>query len=127
LVEILVETPSTPTIIWQIVAPSDLAQGQVEELLRSAGHLVIREGILPTSASLGVVRSAISITRREREVLEAPLSHDHTLEMSAALGISRPTVEWHMRNLMRQFEVGSRHRLVAKAILCGLLPASQNE
>jgi DNA-binding CsgD family transcriptional regulator len=113
-------------VLWQILAPGDHAREAVEALLREHGYQVIQEGVVPFDAPISLVRSAISITRREHEVLTALLNHDHTVAMADSLGISRSTVEWHLGNLMRCCGVSSRHRLLAGALLSGALEATQN-
>jgi DNA-binding CsgD family transcriptional regulator len=120
------ETLPTQSTIWQEVAPDDDARQDVERLMRRSGYRIIDRGILPADATLGIVRSAVSLTSREREVLEALLLHDHNREIANALGISTRTVEDHIRIKMQQFGVASRHRLLARALLSGLLTASES-
>lgn len=121
------EPSPTPTIIWQVAVPDEDARRELERLLlRRHGYRTIYLGILPAGATLGVVRSAVALTERELDVLKAMLTRDHIREIAADLGISVSTVGFHLRNMMQQFGVASRHRLLARALLSGLLPANEN-
>jgi DNA-binding NarL/FixJ family response regulator len=79
--------------------------------------------ILKTSPHPRLERSAVDLSRRESEVLEALLNNRSNKEIANHLSISERTVKFHVSNVLRKFRVGRR----ADLILLGTQMASQQQ
>ena len=79
--------------------------------------------ILKTSSHLRMERSAVDLSRRESEVLEALLDNRSNKEIANRLSISERTVKFHVSNVLRKFRVGRR----ADLILLGTQMAAQQQ
>ncbi|WP_232457869.1 LuxR family transcriptional regulator [Burkholderia ubonensis] len=62
-----------------------------------------------------------SLTPRELECLKWVAAGKSTWAISLILGISEHGVLHHVRNIMRKFDVQTRHLAVLKAIACGIV------
>lgn len=67
--------------------------------------------------------AAIKLTARELECLKWVASGKSSWEVSRILGRSEATVNFHLANIMRKFDVGTRQQAVVKAIAAGLVSA----
>ena len=65
----------------------------------------------------------IKLTARELECLQWVASGKSSWEVSRILGRSEATVNFHLANIMRKFDVGTRQQAVVKAIAAGLVSA----
>src|SRR5439155_23671439 len=99
-------------IILEVIIPDRSFRRQVEQWLCEGRFLVLNGGPRPEAAELGVIRAAVTITPRERQVLEMLERYDHDHEIAAALFISEDTVQTHLWNLKQKLGVHSRHRLL---------------
>ena len=61
------------------------------------------------------------LTKRETEVLQWIAAGKSSWEISRLINISEHGVIYHVRNLLRKFDVTSRHQAVVKAISLGLV------
>ena len=61
------------------------------------------------------------LTRREAEILAWIAQGKSNWEIARLVDISEHGVSYHVRNILLKFDVGSRHRAVAKAQIYGLL------
>lgn len=64
--------------------------------------------------------SAADLTRRERDVLRLVAAGHADREVAARLAIRPRTVEWHVANILRKLQVGSRTAAAGYAIRHGL-------
>lgn len=64
---------------------------------------------------------SIQITDRERQVLANMAQGLSMQENAAALGLSKYTIDFHMRNIYKKLDVGSQTEAVAKAVRAGLI------
>lgn len=67
------------------------------------------------------IKELIKVSPREADILRELFSYDRNEDVANALCISVHTVKSHVRNLLRLFEVGSRHRLIVRAIQWGFV------
>lgn len=63
----------------------------------------------------------MTLTPKERSVLELLTRHLTNKEIALALGIGQETVKWHLKNLFVKLDVTSRKQIVCRAQLMGLL------
>lgn len=63
----------------------------------------------------------VTLSAREREVLQLVVDGASNDEIGARLGISSRTVESHLRRLFERVGVGSRTELAARALRSGWL------
>jgi LuxR family maltose regulon positive regulatory protein len=63
----------------------------------------------------------MTLTPKERSVLELLTRHLTNKEIALALGIGQETVKWHLKNLFVKLDVASRKQIVCRAQLMGLL------
>ena len=72
------------------------------------------------SSSIGENPDFVSLTDREREVLQELAEGKTTRDMAAALGVSVKTVETHRRNIMEKLNLHSVAELTKYAIRAGV-------
>lgn len=65
--------------------------------------------------------AGIKLTARELECLQWVAAGKSSWEVSRILGRSEATINFHMANIMRKFDVGTRQQAVVKAIAAGLV------
>jgi DNA-binding CsgD family transcriptional regulator len=66
--------------------------------------------------------NSISLTLRERQILQYADEHDATSkEIASALGIEKRTVEFHIANVFRKMGVKRRQSAIKMAKALGLL------
>lgn len=65
------------------------------------------------------------LTKREREVLEGVAAGDTSKAISEDLGISEPTVKWHVAKALRKLSAHSRSEAVAIAVARGYIRATR--
>lgn len=75
----------------------------------------------PDIAKSDHAASGPKLTKREVEVLQWIAVGKNTWEISQLTRLSEHGVIFHVRNLMRKFDVSSRYQAVVKAIAAGLL------
>lgn len=75
----------------------------------------------PSYLDIGAAGSEIKIqlTRREEEILKFFASGKTSKEVAYELGVSKPTVDTHRRNMLKKNRVASTSELVGKAIRNG--------
>ncbi|MBY0239745.1 MAG: LuxR family transcriptional regulator [Burkholderiaceae bacterium] len=66
-------------------------------------------------------RQAVKLTEREQECLKWVATGKSSWEVSRILGRSEATINFHMANIMRKFDVQTRQLAVVKAIKQGLV------
>jgi DNA-binding CsgD family transcriptional regulator len=108
-------------VVWQVIAFNQGTQEEMERHLRQHGFAVLGRNELPSAEQHHLVREAIRITPRQREVLEALLIRDHSEEIARSLGISTKAVNDIIQRLEESFGVSSRHRLVWEALVRGMI------
>jgi LuxR family maltose regulon positive regulatory protein len=64
---------------------------------------------------------SMTLTPKERRVLELVTRHLTNKEIAFAMGIGQETVKWHMKNLFLKLDATSRKQIVRRAQLMGLL------
>jgi DNA-binding CsgD family transcriptional regulator len=111
--------------VLQVFLPDPVAQAEIEECLRSQRFPILRDARLEIDTRIGTVSAMVKITPRELEVLSALVQYDYAWEMAPHLGISPKAVDNHIQRLMEKLEVGSRHRLVARAVEIGLIAVAE--
>lgn len=65
--------------------------------------------------------SDIHLTERELEVLRLTMAGHTAAAIAERLGISLPTVQWHIANVRHKLGASSKHQAVLKALSLGLL------
>lgn len=68
-----------------------------------------------------VVRSGGLLTAKEDEILLLLEKNLSNKEIASALGASKDTVKWHIRNLFNKLDAGSRKHAVDRARMLGIL------
>ena len=84
----------------------------------------ILERVLSRAGSTGsetVSSPSVSLTEREKEVLQAVARGERSKEVAAHLGISERTVKAHLASIYQKLEVDSRAAAIAVAAQQGLL------
>jgi len=94
-----------------------------EELLEAIDAIVRGETYFSTEAadSLQTASQQLSITRREKEVLQLIAEGLTNAEISEKLFISIPTVNTHRKSILEKFEVKNTATLIGKAMKMGLI------
>lgn len=69
----------------------------------------------------------MKLSVRETQILAFVAAGKTTKEISASLGISESTVNWHIANVLTKLEASSRAEAVAAAFREGLLPDPGSE
>jgi NarL family two-component system response regulator YdfI len=82
-------------------------------------RVLSRAGATPTA--IGLASSAIELTEREREVLEAVARGERSKEIALRLGISERTVKAYLASIYNKLGVDSRAAAIAVAAQRGLL------
>lgn len=85
-------------------------------LVATLSHDVIRKLVKQEQ-----VANRPKLTKREAEVLQWIAAGKSSWEISRLINISEHGVIYHVRNLLRKFDVTSRHQAVVKAIVLGLV------
>ena len=126
-VDELVGRPDTPLLRRTTLALSD---GSILacELLRvqegadtEPGFVALLQPIVAgPDASVGVVASNFSLSKRERDVLHQLAAGLTTAEIASALGISQHTVQDHLKRLYRKTNSHSRSELLSLLSQAGL-------
>lgn len=62
---------------------------------------------------------AVHLTDRERDVLSWTARGKTSWESAEILGVSVETINFHAKNVMRKYDVASKHQAVVKAIMAG--------
>ena len=65
-------------------------------------------------------RSAL-LSPKEREVLALLINNMSNKQIALAMGISSETIKWHIKNLFKKLNAGTRKHLVDRARMAGLL------
>lgn len=65
--------------------------------------------------------SRVKLTARELECLKWVAAGKSSWEVSRILGRSEATVNFHLANIMRKFDVGTRQQAIVKSIAAGLV------
>jgi DNA-binding NarL/FixJ family response regulator len=89
-------------------------RGEVPLNPKVAGHLL--DGLKNQ-----VDTSMMDITDRERDVLRNMTKGLSMQENAVELGLSKYTIDFHMRNIYKKLKVGSQTEAVAKAVRSGLI------
>ncbi|WP_228876458.1 LuxR C-terminal-related transcriptional regulator [Paraburkholderia saeva] len=86
-------------------------------------HPSATEAAAPVAEGAGGHRAipSMTLTPKERAVLELLTRHLTNKEIALALGIGQETVKWHLKNLFVKLDVTSRKQIVCRAQLMGLL------
>jgi len=84
-------------------------------------HNIARRTLLENALTGESTRRRALLSPREREVLEWTAKGKTTWEISAMLGISYKSVEFHIEGAKRKLQVFNRTHAVAKAIMLNLL------
>ncbi|SNT22353.1 regulatory protein, luxR family [Antarctobacter heliothermus] len=105
-----VGNPGSALVLWLLVgAAGVLGLGGGLFFVRA------RRGDPTSGAKPPRDQDAVSLTRRETQVLAQIGAGKSTKEIAAQLGISPKTVEFHRANLLRKFEARSSAQLIARA------------
>ncbi|MGF6603555.1 LuxR family maltose regulon positive regulatory protein [Paraburkholderia sp. GAS448] len=90
---------------------------------RQSGERSSTGSVTPVAESTGGHRAtpSMTLTPKERSVLELLTRHLTNKEIALALGIGQETVKWHLKNLFVKLDVTSRKQIVCRAQLMGLL------
>ena len=82
---------------------------------------VVEAGGPAIAATAGASLVSLSLTPRELELLKLLASGINNQQIADQVGLSVPTVKWHLYNLYDKFNVKSRAAVVAKAQTFGIL------
>ena len=82
---------------------------------------VVEGGGPAIAATTGASLVNLSLTPRELELLKLLASGINNQQIADQVGLSVPTVKWHLYNLYDKFNVKSRAAVVAKAQTFGIL------
>lgn len=129
----LLRSPDGPMPAVVVVTSYDYPQYADAAMRLGAAGFVVKTA--PTAELLGAIRSAasgglhfgvrpgrgVSLSAREREVLELVVGGASNDEIGTRLGISTRTVESHLRRLFDRLGVASRTELAARALREGWL------
>lgn len=74
-----------------------------------------------TDMDKNVLPETVSLTRRERDVLQQLAQGQTTQDIASILQLSPETVLWYRKRLHRKFEVSSAVALVVKAAKMNLI------
>ena len=81
----------------------------------------LRRDVLDDGTVTSFRKAAISLTDRERDVLNWAGRGKTAGETASILGISSETVETHIKNAVARLEAGNKTHAVAKAIMVGVI------
>lgn len=99
--------------------------GQEAPLDTLASLTLIRDYALESSrkfsAAKGAQAPAVKLTERELECLKWVAAGKSSWEVSRILGRSEATVNFHLANIMRKFDVSTRQQAIVKSIAAGLV------
>lgn len=129
----LLRASPTPMPAVVVVTSYDYPQYADAALRLGAAGFVVKTA--PTAELLDAIRRAaggglafgvrpgggVTLSAREREVLQLVVDGASNDEIGARLGISSRTVESHLRRLFERVGVGSRTELAARALRSGWL------
>lgn len=129
----LLRAGTTPLPAVVVVTSYDYPQYADAALRLGAAGFVVKTA--PTAELLDAIRRAaagglafgvrpgggVTLSAREREVLQLVVDGASNDEIGARLGISSRTVESHLRRLFERVGVGSRTELAARALRSGWL------
>jgi LuxR family maltose regulon positive regulatory protein len=62
-----------------------------------------------------------AFTPKEREIMELLARNLSNKEIALAMAIGEETVKWHLKNLFRKLNAGTRKHVVHRATALGLL------
>lgn len=107
-----------------------LKSAEPDELCRAIRQVASGHGALAPELTARVMQAAasggrlpVTLSAREREVLEHLAAGETTSQIAAALFISENTVKTHVRRILKKLDVANRTEAVARAAALGLLPA----
>jgi len=105
-----------------------LKSAEPEELCRAIRHIASGYGVLAPELTAKVMQTAargrhssVSLSAREREVLNHLAAGETTSQIAAALFISENTVKTHVRRILKKLDVANRTEAVAHAAVLGLI------
>lgn len=109
------------------VSNTRLNTGDTDHFNKLADLTLLRDYAFESSRKFTTRNSppgdAIKLTARELECLQWVATGKSSWEVSRILGRSEATVNFHLANIMRKFDVGTRQQAVVKAIAAGLVSA----
>jgi two-component system response regulator DesR len=99
-----------------------LKEAPLDDMIRAI-HAVAGGGMYidPLLAGAAVATENLSLTSRERDVLQMLADGEKHEAIEAALSIAPDTVRAHVRNAMRKLEVNTRTQAVAEALRRSLI------
>ena len=104
-------------MVLQVLIANRSEREAVERDLRASGRLVLGRCELAPQEDLHFVTAAFELTGRDLAVLRALARYDSSKEIAVALGVTPKAVDDHIQRLTEELGVGSRHRLLAEALI----------
>jgi len=105
-----------------------LKSAEPDELCRAIRHIASGHGVLAPELTAKVMQTAargrhssVSLSARERVVLNHLAAGETTSQIAAALFISENTVKTHVRRILKKLDVANRTEAVAHAAVLGLI------
>ena len=101
--------------------PSD--EGELTQLLASLQLMAVhaQDAAVRLMATPETIKSAVTLSPREREVLRWTMEGKTAWEVGEIVGISEATVNYHVVRAMRKLEAATKHQAALKAMSLGLL------
>ena len=112
-----------------------LKNADLEQLSQAIWRVMAGQGSLSPEITARVMEAAarshsqpskVSLSRREREVLEQLAQGATTAEIAANFVISQNTVKTHVRRIMQKLDASNRAEAVARASSLGLISPAKH-